>query len=148
MTTRIESNQPQSLRVEGVAERREADHELKHRFLSLLRTNGDTYFSQKEKQTGIKCPAHILEQLSKSNSVVKWNNAELTRTQNKLSFKLLNGPMMGLTVVASFQANGVSIEMIPKTKRQYESLIRIKPKIESSLNRFAVDISIEVQSHE
>lgn len=56
--------------------------------------------------------------------------------------------MMGLTVVASFQANGVSIEMIPKTKRQYESLIRIKPKIESSLNRFAVDISIEVQSNE
>jgi hypothetical protein len=148
MTTRIENHQPQSLRVEGVTERGEADHELRHKFLSLMSSNANKDCSQKEKLMEGKRPAFVLEHLSKANSVVKWNNAELTRTQNKLSFKLLNGPMMGLTVMASFQANGVSLELIPKTKSQHESLIRIKPKIESRLNRFALDVSIEVRSYE
>ena len=90
----------------------------------------------------------IVYQLSEVNHVAKWQNAEIFRQESRLTFRLLNGPMTGLTIVASWQAQVVTLQLKPKDQKQSEAINRIAPKISKHLSQSKIPFQLEIMKYE
>ncbi|MFW7522885.1 hypothetical protein ACODM8_01920 [Vibrio ostreicida] len=147
MDNRIEQTSIRSWKIEGVTGRQDADPELKHKFFALFGMPQTTDNDYDTPNKPSKVPEHVVNAMSESHRAVKWDNAEVIKSKDALSFKLLNGPMTGLEINAQWISGGVQIDLKPKNRRQHEALLRIMPKIDKALASSPINFIIEVKKH-
>lgn len=71
-------------------------------------------------------------------------NAEVIRQGDMLSYRLLNGPMMGLVIQASYQSQGIRLQITPKNERQSQILTGLIPKLSQVLVGRRCHIALEL----
>ncbi|MCG7490128.1 hypothetical protein MHN79_11555 [Vibrio sp. Of14-4] len=148
MSNKIEQISSRHWRVEGVTPRRDADPELRQKFANLFSNRNDIEQNAKNNAHSTGLLPSIVHQLSEVNRVVTWKNAEIFRQENRLTFRLLNGPMTGLTIVASWQAQVVTLQLKPKDQKQSEAINRIAPKFSKHLSQSKIPFQLEIMKYE
>lgn len=148
MSNKIEQIPSHHWRVEGVKSRRDTDPELRQRFSALFSSRHDLQQNTDQNIPSTGRISSIVYQLSEVNHVAKWQNAEIVRQESRLTFRLLNGPMTGLTIVASWQAQVVTLQLKPRDQKQHEAINRIAPKISKHLSQSKIPFQLEIMKYE
>ncbi|AEG11644.1 hypothetical protein Sbal183_1909 [Shewanella baltica OS183] len=123
----------------SVEARQESDPEMRRLF--------NRYFcGQQEDDNPISTRDRLTAKalLSRDGGVYRLGAAEVIRQGEQLCYRLLNGPMMGLVIQASYQPRGIQLQLFPKTARQSELLARLLPKLNEQLQgrRFAIHLDL------
>ncbi|MBU2898902.1 hypothetical protein [Vibrio hepatarius] len=148
MSNKIEPCSSRDWRVEGVTSRRDSDPELRKKFVSLF-TSRDGIENRDGKNELSTClTKSVVNQLSEVNHIVTWRNAEILRGDNSLTFRLLNGPMMGLTIIASWESQIVTLRIKPKNNKQNKAITRMAPKIAARLSQSKIRFQMEIMNYE
>lgn len=148
MSNKIEQISSRNWRVEGVTSRHDADPELRRKFASLFSHREDVQKSANKNTFSTGLVSSLVSQLSEVNHVATWRNAEILREEKSLTFRLLNGPMTGLTIVASWQGQAVTLTLRPKNQKQHEAIERMTSKITARLSRSRIPFEMEIVKYE
>ena len=148
MSNKIEQIPSHHWRGEGVKSRRDTDPELRQRFSSLFSCRYDLQQNTDQNMHSTGRVSSIVHQLSEVNHVAKWQNAEIVRQESSLTFRLLNGSMTGLTIVASWQAQIVTLQLKPRDQKQHEAINRVSSKISERLSQSKIPFQLEIMKYE
>ena len=140
MTNMIERNVITASRVPNIQRRREADPELKQRFERFLLAQ------QPDNTTSVSDWSSVSETLAYRYSSATLDNVYLLREGNRLTYRLLNGPMMGMVIIARWQKQGaVHLQLKPANSVQYRVLARVKQNLTTSLAQRGFLLSLEIE---
>lgn len=148
MTNKIEHISSRNWRVVSVMSRRDADPELSRKFASLFSSRDDVPQNTNKNAFSTGLASSFIRQLSEVNHDVAWHSAEILRKEKSLTFRLLNGPMTGLTIVSSWQAEVVILTLKPKNQKQHETLNRITSKITARLSQSKISFQMDIVNYE
>lgn len=141
MITKLDINKIQDGDTPQVQSRQQSDPELAKRFNSMMYSNKK---SDDNVAKGSKIPIEVLAALEQPNGYAQLNNAEVITHGGTMTYRLLNGPMTGLTIVATRLTEAVCIELKPNNKKQRDSLKRVLPKLQNALQKdYPVILQIE-----
>jgi len=129
MSHQLHIDRVRKVNLPTVEARHESDPDIRRRFEMCL--TGD-------KKTDDKSKAPLISEITKSllsheGGVSRLGNAEVIRQGDMLSYRLLNGPMMGLVIQASYQSQGIQLLIYPKNERQSQVMARLIPKLSQEL---------------
>ncbi|MFV9997700.1 MAG: hypothetical protein AB8W78_08970 [Arsenophonus endosymbiont of Dermacentor nuttalli] len=140
MTNMIHCNVAIGNLVPNVQRRQEADPELKRRF--------DRYLQAQEpdnRSLASGLPS-VLETLAYTNSSATVNNVYLLRQGNSLTYRLLNGPMMGMMIIARWEKYGaVHLQLKPTNSVQRQVVARVENKLKATLAGRGFLLSLEIE---
>lgn len=140
MTNMIERNVVTASRVTNIQRRQEADPELKRRFERFL------LLQQPDNAASASGWSSVSEILAYSNSSATLKNVYLLRHGNRLTYRLLNGPMMGMVIIARWQKQGaVHLQLKPANSVQCRVLARVKQKLTATLAQRSFLLSLEIE---
>jgi len=148
MSNKIEPCSSRSWRIEGVTSRRDSDPELRQKFFSLFASRDGIDKRDGKNELSTSLIQSVVNQLSEVNHIVRWRNTEILRGENSLTFRLLNGPMMGLTITASWESQIVILRLKPKNNKQNEAITRMTPKISARLSQSKIPFKMEIINYE
>lgn len=140
MTNTIQRNIATTSLVPNIHRRQEADPELKRRFDRFLMTD------QSDNASSTSGWSSVLDTLAYSNSSATLNNVYLLRHGNSLTYRLLNGPMMGMVIMAHWQKPGtVHLQLKPANSVQHLTLTRVAKKLTTTLAKRGFLLSLEIE---
>jgi hypothetical protein len=140
MTNMIERNVVTASRVANIQRRQETDPELKRRFERFLQVQ------QPDNAASAAGWSSVSETLAYRNSSATLNNVYLLRQGNSLTYRLLNGPMMGMVIIARWQKHGaVHLQLKPANSVQCRVLARVKQKLTATLAQRGFLLSLEIE---
>ena len=148
MSNKIEPCSSRNWRIEGVTSRRDSDPELRQKFFSLFASRDGIDKRDGKNELSTSLTQSVVNQLSEVNHIVRWRNTEILRGENSLTFRLLNGPMMGLTITASWESQIVILRLKPKNNKQNEAITRMTPKISARLSQSKIPFKMEIINYE
>ncbi|WP_299493688.1 hypothetical protein [uncultured Shewanella sp.] len=128
------------MRVMSVEERGDPDSELRDRFSRCMSISKDL---DKQTRTGIDKAG--LAMLSQDGGVYRKGSAEIMRQGDMLCYRLLNGPMMGLIIQASYRQNQAVIKLFPANERQESALNKVAEKLTEQLQTRPTPVTLEVK---
>ncbi|MCL1123686.1 hypothetical protein [Shewanella surugensis] len=128
------------MRVMSVEERGEPDPELRHRFSRCMSVSNDL-----DKQTRNGIDKTGLDMLNHDGGVVRRGSAEIMRQGDALCYRLLNGPMMGLVIQASYRQGQAVIKLFPANERQEKALNKVAIKLDEQLQARPIPVTLEVK---
>ncbi|MFS1537762.1 MAG: hypothetical protein ACL7BU_02670 [Candidatus Phlomobacter fragariae] len=140
MTNMIQRNAVTASMVTNIQCRQEADPELKRRFERFLMVQ------QSDNVSSVSDWSSVLETLAYSNSSAILNNVYLIRHGNSLTYRLLNGPLMGMTIIARWEKQGaVHLQLKPANSIQHRTLTRVAKKLTTTLAERGFLLSLEIE---
>lgn len=128
------------MRVMSVEERGETDPDLRHRFSLCMSTSKEL-----DKQARNSINKADLAMLNQEGGVFRKGSAEIMRQGDMLCYRLLNGPMMGLVIQASYRQNQAVIKLFPANERQENALKKVADKLSEQLQTRPIPVTLEVK---
>ncbi|WP_299007003.1 hypothetical protein [uncultured Shewanella sp.] len=140
MSHSLSVHKAQYMRVMSVEERGESDPELRHRFSLCMSTS-----KALNKQARASINKADLDMLNQEGGVFRKGSAEIMRQGDMLCYRLLNGPMMGLVIQASYRQNQAVIKLFPANERQEHALNKVANKLSEQLQTRPIPVTLEVK---
>ncbi|AQS36172.1 hypothetical protein Sps_00983 [Shewanella psychrophila] len=140
MNNQIDMNRVRRMSLPSVEARHESDPDIRRRFESCL--VGGSKGKDKKASESISDLTKSL--LSHNGGIYRHGSTEVVRQGEMLSYRLLNGPMMGLVIQASYHSLGIRLQIYPKNQRQSRVLACVLPNLSQALEGRRFEIGLEL----
>lgn len=111
----------------------------RHRFEACLKGDKDEKGSR-----GTSSIPDMARPMNQDSGGYRQRNVEITHQGGMLNYRLINGPMAGLLIQASYESQGIRLKIYPSCQRQSLVMTRLLPTLTEALKgrRFEVDVSL------